>query len=165
MGLGLETITTPCLSHPATLEGRRRGRPWQAEATLYRGASSVPSPGWPAAAGSPATTSACPRRWPASTSSPPPASCSGAPETWPWSVTRSNPSLDGDRHSPAEINVKVAFVSKLLDGTLGPHGEVIALSDRRDLPPLRINSEVAEVELRHVVMVAGIVTHSLSPQL
>ena len=53
------------------------------------GWSSVPSPGRPAAAGSPATTSACPRRWPASTSSPSPASCSAAPETWPWSVTRS----------------------------------------------------------------------------
>src|SRR3954452_24221122 len=57
------------------------------------GWSSVPSPGWPAAAGSPATTSACPRRWPASTSSPSPTSCSGAPETWPWSITRSKQPL------------------------------------------------------------------------
>src|ERR687886_794445 len=59
------------------------------------GWSSGPSPGWPAAAGWPATTSACPRRWQASTSSPSPASCSGAPETWPWSLTGSSAGSGG----------------------------------------------------------------------
>src|SRR3954447_14486034 len=63
------------LSHPAALEGRRRRRPCQAEATLYRGARSAASLGPRASTASPGITSASRRLWPASTSPPSPASC------------------------------------------------------------------------------------------
>jgi transposase len=54
------------------------------------GWSNAPSPGRRAAEGWPGTTSACPKPWPACTSSPSSSSCCGAPEAWPWSITASS---------------------------------------------------------------------------
>jgi hypothetical protein len=45
------------------------------------------------------------------------------------------------------------------------HSIIAVLEDSRDLPLFRVNSKVAEEELRRVVVVARLVTHDIVPHL